>query len=207
MLKINEIFYSLQGESTYAGLPCVFIRLAQCNLRCAYCDTQYAYDNFYEISTDEVLKKIEQYNCPLVEITGGEPLLQKETLLLTKNLCDKNYKVLIETNGSLAIKDLDKRAVVIMDIKCPSSGCSQSFLEENINFFKKIDQVKFVIADEIDYNWAKEKIKKYALQNLAEIIFSPVFGKIEPSILAQWILRDKINVRLQVQLHKVLNVK
>jgi 7-carboxy-7-deazaguanine synthase len=205
MLKINEIYYSVQGESTFAGRPCVFIRLTYCNLRCSYCDTEYAFYEGYDKSIDSVLDEIKKYNCNLVEVTGGEPLVQKESLELMKRLAEEGYEVLLETGGSLPIKDIDKRVRIILDLKCPSSKMMKKNLYENIDHLKPVDEVKFVIGTKEDYEWTKEIINKYELSNKCEILFSVVFGKLEPVELVNWIIEDNLNfVRFQLQMHKFI---
>jgi len=206
MLKVNEIFKSIQGESTYAGLPCTFIRLAGCNLRCTYCDTNYAYYHGREISDEEIISKIEEYKVKLVEFTGGEPLLQEETPQLIKTLLNKGYSILIETNGSICIGCLDPRLTIIMDYKTPGSGMSERMNDKNFQFLKETDQIKFVITDEGDYKWSKDVITK---NNLIErfggnILFSPAYGILSPKTLVSWILRDNLPVRLQLQIHKYI---
>lgn len=205
MLKVNEIYHSVQGESTYAGLPCVFVRLTFCNLRCTYCDTEYAYYDGKDFSLKQIIDEIKKYNCKLVEITGGEPLVQmNECLDLMKQLSDEGFEVLIETGGSLSIKDIDPRVKVIMDLKCPSSGMEKKNLYENIDYIKPVDELKFVIGSREDYDWTVEIIKKYDLENKCKILFSVVFGKLEPVQLVNWILEDKLNVRFQLQMHKFI---
>ena len=205
MLKVNEIYHSVQGESTYAGLPCVFVRLTFCNLRCTYCDTEYAFFEGNDLSIGQIIAEVKKFNCKLVEITGGEPLFQMEECLeLMKQLCDDNFEVLIETGGSLPIKDIDPRVKVIMDLKCPSSGMEKKNLYENINFLKPVDELKFVIGSRDDYDWTIAVIKKYDLKNKCKILFSVVFGKLEPVQLVDWILADKLNVRFQLQMHKFI---
>lgn len=205
MLKVNEIYYSVQGESTYAGLPCVFVRLTFCNLRCTYCDTEYAFYEGKDLSISEIIGEIKKYNCKLVEITGGEPLVQMDECLdLMKQLCDEGFEVLIETGGSLSIKDIDKRVKVIMDLKCPSSGMEKKNLYENINYLKHEDELKFVIGSREDYEWTVDVMKKYDLEKKCKILFSVVFGKLEPVQLVNWILEDKLNVRFQLQMHKII---
>ncbi len=203
-LKVNEIFKSIQGESTFAGLPCAFIRLAGCNLRCAYCDTAYAYEEGQEWSVSDLIIRIAEYGCKLVEITGGEPLLQNETHNLAKNLIRQGFKVLIETNGSLDISAVDKKAVIIMDVKCPGSGMSRKNLWKNIDLLKHNDEVKFVIGSKKDYLWAKSKIREFNLPERCKVIFSAVHGILEPRELAEWILKDNLQVRFQLQLHKYI---
>ncbi|MCU0342407.1 MAG: radical SAM protein [Ignavibacterium sp.] len=205
MLKVNEIYHSVQGESTYAGLPCVFVRLTYCNLRCTYCDTEYSFYDGKDLSIPEIISEVKKYDCKLVEITGGEPLVQMEECLeLMKQLCDQGFEVLIETGGSLPIKDIDSRVKVIMDLKCPSSGMEKKNLYENIDYLKSTDELKFVIGSREDYEWTKEIIVKYSLDKKCEILFSVVFGKLEPVKLVNWILEDKLNVRFQLQMHKII---
>jgi 7-carboxy-7-deazaguanine synthase len=203
MLKINEIFYSIQGESSYAGLPTVFIRLTFCNLRCTYCDSEYSFYDGIDYSIDEIITEIEKYNCKIVEITGGEPLFQKNTLDLMRILCDKNYEVLLETSGSLPIKNVDKRVKIIMDLKTPSSGMEKKNFLENLNYLKKFDEVKFVIGNRTDFEWSKSMLPKINLDS-KNIIFSNVFGKLDNQTLAEWILEEKIKVRFQLQMHKYI---
>ena len=204
MLKINEIYYSIQGESSKAGLPCVFIRLTYCNLRCTYCDTEYAFHEGKDYSIDEVIEQVKKYNCTLVEVTGGEPLFQKECYDLLKRLCEEKFEILLETGGSLPIKDVEPSIKIIMDFKCPSSGMDKKNLYENINYLKSSDELKFVIGSKEDYEWSKEIIKKYKLINKCGILFSVVFGVLEPLTLVNWILEDKLNVRFQLQMHKFI---
>jgi 7-carboxy-7-deazaguanine synthase len=205
VLKINEIYFSLQGESSKAGFPCVFVRLTYCNLRCSYCDTEYAFYEGKEFTITDVIEEIRKYGCSLVEITGGEPLVQKdECLQLIKRLCDEGFEVMIETGGSLPINEIDSRVMIIMDLKCPSSGMIKKNLYENIDHLKPGDEIKFVIGSYEDYEWAKEKLKEYDLSSRFSILFSVVFGVLEPLTLAEWILKDKLKVRFQLQLHKFI---
>ena len=204
MLKVNEIYYSIQGESTFAGKPCVFIRLTYCNLRCSYCDTEYAFYEGEDKSIEEVIEEVKKYDSKLVEVTGGEPLVQKEALHLMRKLCDDGYEVLLETGGSLPIDSVDKRVRVILDLKCPSSKMKGKNLYENLDHLKPIDEVKFVIGTREDYEWAKEIINKYKINEKCEILFSVVFNKLEPLTLTNWILEDKLNVRFQLQMHKFI---
>ena len=204
-IDICEIFYSLQGESTFAGLPCIFIRLSGCNLDCSWCDTDYAKHEFKAMSLDHILQQIASYKCSLVEITGGEPLLQKNTAPLISGLVEKGYRVLLETNGSKSIKNIHPDCIKIIDIKCPSSSESDSFLFENFKFLSEQDELKFVIAQRHDYEFTKAIIKN----NLAKISpekihLSPVFGQIKPEIIAEWILEDNLNARLSLQQHKII---
>lgn len=203
MLKVNEIYFSLQGESTYTGLPCVFVRLTYCNLRCSYCDTEYAFYEGKEMSVEEIVSKVESYKCKLVEVTGGEPLFQDECKILLKELCDKDFTVLLETGGSLPVKEIDKRVVIIMDLKTPSSGMTKKNLYDNINHLKPADEVKFVIGSREDYEWSKNIIDKYKLTE-CKILFSTVFDKLLPRTLVEWIIEDNLNVRFQLQAHKFI---
>lgn len=205
-LKVNEIFYSIQGESSYAGRPCAFVRLTGCNLRCAYCDTQYAYEEGTWIELNEIIDKIKIFACRLVEITGGEPLLQEQTPELIRTLLDQNFTVLLETNGSMDIGAVDERCIRIMDIKCPSSGESERTHLENLDILTPNDEIKFVVGSREDYEYAKFMLSTFLPErsHLKPPLFSPVFGKIDAQTLAQWILRDRLDVRLQLQLHKLI---
>ena len=205
MLKINEIYYSIQGESTSAGKPCVFVRLTYCNLRCTYCDTEYAFYEGKEMSVQQVIDEVGKFDCKLVEVTGGEPLVQfDECLELMKRLSDLGYEVMIETGGSISIKDIDPRVKIIMDLKCPSSEMEKKNLYENVQYLKQTDELKFVIGNREDYEWTINQMKKYNLSDKCEILFSPVFGKLEPVELVNWILEDKLDVRFQLQMHKFI---
>lgn len=203
-LIINEIFYSIQGESSYAGFPCIFIRFTFCNLRCRYCDTSYAFFEGERYTIDEVITKVLKYKTPLVEITGGEPLLQEGVYPLIDKLLFNNKKVLLETNGSLPIDRIDKNVIKIVDFKCPSSNETDKNLFENIYYLNPFDEVKFVISDRIDYEWAKGIIYKYNILDKCKVVFSPVFGKIEPKMIVEWILKDQINIKFQLQIHKYI---
>lgn len=204
MLKVNEIYFSVQGESTKAGLPCVFIRLTYCNLRCTYCDTEYAFYEGKDLTVDQILSEVNKYGCKLVEVTGGEPLFQNECLDLMNRLCNEGFEVLLETGGSLSIKEVDEKVKIIMDLKCPSSGMLKKNLYENINYLKSKDEVKFVIGTKEDYEWTKEILQKYNLTSKCEVLFSVVFSKLEPVTLVEWMLADKLNVRFQLQMHKFI---
>ena len=204
-MKVCEIFTSIQGESTYAGLPCTFVRLTGCNLRCTYCDTQYSYDNGIEMTSIDIIGRVRHAGIKLVEITGGEPLLQREeTLLLTGALLDEGYEVLIETNGSRSIQDIDKRAVIILDVKTPGSGMSEEMDFSNFALLKPSDEVKFVICDRADYDWSKKMLTTFSLTEKAKVLFSPALGMIQPSQLAGWIVEDRLAVRLNMQIHKYI---
>jgi 7-carboxy-7-deazaguanine synthase len=204
MLKINEIYYSIQGESTKAGLPCVFVRLTFCNLRCTYCDSEYAFYEGKDLSIGEIIDEVRKYNCSLIEITGGEPLFQEESLSLMKHLADNGFEVLLETGGSLPVKNIDSRVKIIMDLKTPSSGMLKKNMYENLDFLKNDDEVKFVIGSREDYLWSKQIIEKYSLDKKNSTLFSVVFGKLLPLELVNWILEDKLNVRFQLQMHKFI---
>ncbi|HID29289.1 MAG TPA: radical SAM protein [Desulfobacterales bacterium] len=205
-LKVNEIFFSIQGESSYAGRPCVFVRLTGCNLRCSYCDTQYAYEEGEELEIANIVERVTSHRCPLVEVTGGEPLIQEETPMLINRLLEKDYEVLMETNGSQDINRVDDRCVKVVDIKCPSSGHSGDNELENLYRLTSHDEVKFVIADRNDYEYAKQILNLMATNTFGEnaVHFSPAYGRIEPKTLAEWILEDHLDVRLHLQLHKVI---
>ena len=203
-LRINEIFYSIQGESTFAGEPCVFIRLAGCNLRCDWCDTEYAFSEGREMSFMEILDEVDKYNCRLIEVTGGEPLFQEGVLSLLKLLAEDGRIILLETGGHMDISNVDARVTCIMDIKCPSSGESEKMRWKNIDLLKPLDEVKFVIADRKDYNWAKKIIKKYSITKRCTVLMSPVFSRLSNQELAEWILDDRLNIRLQLQIHKYI---
>ncbi len=203
-LKINEIFYSIQGESGLSGLPCVFIRLTYCNLRCTYCDTEYAFYEGRDMTIDEICSEVRKYDCNLVEITGGEPLVQENVHVLMSTLCNSGYRVMIETGGSLPIEKIDRRVKVIMDLKTPSSGMSEKNLYSNIDHLKPDDEIKFVIGSREDYEWSKEIISRYELPGKASVLMSPVFDEMQNIDLASWILNDNLNVRFQIQLHKYI---
>ena len=204
ILKINEIFKSIQGESTYTGLPCIFIRLTYCNLRCTYCDTEYAFHDGQDMSIKEILEYIEPMGIKLVEITGGEPMLQKNVISLMKELLQNNYKVMLETSGAISLKDVPKEVNKIVDFKCPSSEMSDKNLWSILDELNLRDEIKFVVGDLNDYKWVKSKISKYNLDSKWTILLSPVFGKITLEEMANWILQDNLKVRLQLQMHKYI---
>jgi len=195
---------SIQGESSYVGLPCTFIRLTGCNLRCSYCDTTYAYYDGRNLSEDEIILKIRKAGLNLVEITGGEPLLQRDVYHLIVQLLDESYTVLVETNGSQSIKDIDRRAVMILDIKTPGSGMCEEMHFSNLDILKKTDEVKFVITNRIDYEWSKDIIDRYGLMDKCHLLLSPAFGILLPEDLARWVLEDRLGIRLNLQLHKYI---
>lgn len=205
MLRISEIFYSLQGESSTAGMPTVFVRLTGCPLRCQYCDTEYAFSGGEIMSLGDIEDTVANYQCGYVTVTGGEPLAQSECLPLLRKLCDKGYAVSLETSGALPIENVDERVSIVLDLKTPGSTESQKNREENIGHLKSADQVKFVICDRQDYEWAKAKVQQLELcSRVDEILFSPSFGQLMPDQLAQWILEDKLKVRMQLQMHKLI---
>ena len=201
-LTINEIFFSIQGESSWTGLPCLFVRLAFCNLRCVWCDAAYTFYEGKEMSFDDVFDALRAYPCKLVEVTGGEPLAQDNCLPFMTRLCDEGYTVLLETSGSLDISRVDPRVHRIVDFKCPGSGMSARNRLKNIEFLKPTDELKFVIADRLDYEWAKDLVRKHGLRGRCPVLFSPVFGQLDNLTLVTWILDDGLDVRFQVQLHK-----
>lgn len=204
-LDVCEIFYSLQGESTFAGLPCIFIRLSGCNLNCTWCDTGYAGQDSTPMEIDRILEKIQTYNCSLVEITGGEPLLQKNTPALASILLENGYQVLVETNGSISIHTLPQGCIRILDIKCPSSNEAESFLKDNYQFLDPDDEIKFVIGTRKDYDYAKSIIHdELSGFSKKKIHLSPVFGHILPEQLAEWLLEDNLQARLSLQQHKII---
>ncbi len=203
-LRITEIFYSLQGESSTVGLPTVFIRLTGCPLRCGYCDTSYAFSGGEWMSLDEILKKTDEYSPQYVTVTGGEPLAQKDCLKLLSYLCDAGYQVSLETSGALDVSEVDSRVSRVMDIKTPDSGEAEKNRYENIQHLESRDQVKFVIGSKQDYDWARKILDQYSLVSRCEVLFSPVRETLEPGKLADWILEDRLQVRFQIQLHKHL---
>lgn len=205
-LKVNEIFYSIQGESSFAGYPCVFARLAGCNLMCSYCDTRYAYDEGTEMEIPEIMERAEMYRCSLVEVTGGEPLIQKETPRLIHCLLEKGYHVLLETNGSQDISIVDRRCVKIIDIKCPSSGEMEKNDFKNLERLTEKDEIKMIVGDRADYDYATKIIEmiKQKASTKNPVHLSPLFGKMPYQTLAGWILEDRLPARLHLQLHKVI---
>jgi 7-carboxy-7-deazaguanine synthase len=203
-MRITEIFHSIQGESSYAGQPCVFIRLTGCPLRCTWCDTDYAFHGGQDGSIDDVLAKVHRYRCRLVEVTGGEPLAQPESLPLMARLCDAGYTVLLETSGAFDIAPVDPRVHVILDVKCPGSDMTDRMHWPNLSRLAAKDEAKFVLADRADYDWARETLARYDLANRCTVLFSPVFGSLDIRELAEWILADRLPVRFQLQMHKYI---
>jgi 7-carboxy-7-deazaguanine synthase len=204
-LNLCEIFYSLQGESSFTGLPCTFVRLSGCNLDCSWCDTRYAKDESRSLSIEKIIDQVKALGCGLVEITGGEPLLQEKTSTLISQLLDLNFQVLLETNGTLSIGDIDPRCIRILDIKCPSSNEANSFLFKNLEYLTKKDEIKFVVGSRKDYEFARAIIlEKLAQRPGKGIHISPVLGQITPEIIAAWILEDRLPARLSLQQHKII---
>lgn len=204
-LRITEIFYSLQGESNTVGIPTIFIRLTGCPLRCGYCDTEYAFSGGTIKSLEEIQQAVSRYQCNYITVTGGEPLAQPECLQLLSSLCDQGYIVSLETGGALTIENVDKRVCIVMDLKTPGSQEASKNRQENIAHLKLTDQIKFVICDRKDYDWAKAKMQVLDLgARVGEILFSPSYGQLRPQQLAEWVLEDKLAVRMQLQLHKLI---
>lgn len=201
MLRVTEIFHSIQGESTHAGRPCAFVRLTGCNLRCRWCDSEYTFTGGEKMSLEDVVAKVKSYGCDLVEITGGEPLAQQEAFDLIRRLCDEGLEVLIETSGSIDITPVDRRAKIILDIKCPGSGEVEKNRWSNLDDLRPHDEIKFVIAGRGDYDWARNVINEKRLAGRT-ILFSPVWGELDLRSLAEWMLADRVPARLQTQLHK-----
>ena len=204
MLTINEIFKSIQGESSFSGLPCVFIRLTGCNLRCTWCDTEYAFYEGKPKSVQDIVDAIEPLGVPLVEITGGEPLLQDEVYDLMNALLKKDFKVLLETGGGVSIEKVPEQVVKILDIKCPGSGEASKNLWDNLDHLNPQDEVKFVLADRTDYEWSQEVLERTGIHKKVTVLFSPVYDKLDLKELAAWVLEDNLPVRVQTQLHKVI---
>jgi 7-carboxy-7-deazaguanine synthase len=204
VLKIHEIFHSLQGESTRVGLPTVFVRLTGCPLRCGYCDTAYAFQGGENMTLQQILERVASYGAHYVTVTGGEPLAQKQCIPLLKMLCEAGYDVSLETGGSLDTSHVDPRVSVILDIKTPGSGEVQKNLWANLQHLKSSDEVKFVLCDREDYEWAKQVLADQGIASKCTVLFSPVYSQLNPTDLADWVLQDRLPVRMQVQLHKIL---
>ena len=205
MLTVNEIFYSIQGESTQAGRPCVFVRLTACDLRCSWCDTPYAFHEGRKMSIEDVVAEVQSYGCPLVEVTGGEPLLQREVYPLMNRLAEEGFTVMLETGGHLSTDQVPAHVTSIIDVKCPASGESAKNHWANLERLKPQDEVKFVIQDREDYEFARDVVHRYDLPaRSAAVLFSPVHGVLDPKDLAGWILSDKLPVRMQLQVHKYI---
>ncbi|MBL8043210.1 MAG: 7-carboxy-7-deazaguanine synthase QueE [Nitrospira sp.] len=202
MLKVTEIFHSIQGESTHAGRPCVFVRLTGCPLRCTWCDTAYAFYGGRDFTENDVIEQVRAFGCPLVEVTGGEPLSQPEACSLLARLCDEGFEVLLETSGAIDTAGVDRRVRVVLDVKCPGSGMAERMHWPNLERLASHDEVKFVIKDRGDYEWARDLIRRRDLTARCTVLVSPVFGETDPRQLAEWVLADRLPVRFQLQLHK-----
>lgn len=208
MLNISEIFYSIQGETSYTGLPTIFVRLAKCNLRCNYCDTKYSYQSDIYKSINEILDEVKSFKpIKLVCITGGEPLLQNEVYALFNRLLQQNYHILLETNGSLLINKVPMQVIKIVDFKVPASEMSDKNCWENINYLNPVDEVKFVLQNRADFLWAVKQVKQYNLTDKCKVLFSPVHNKLTYKQLANWILDVRMQIRLQLQLHKLISIR
>ena len=203
-LLIHEIYRSVQGESSFAGLPCVFVRLAVCDARCSWCDSPHAFNQGSPWAPESVLQRVQEYACPLVEITGGEPLLQEEVLPLMSALADRGLSVLLETSGAHDVGRVDPRVHIIMDLKCPDSGECSGNRWANLDVLKATDQVKFVIASRGDFEWASDVIRRHGLDHRFTVLLSPAFGLVRPVELASWLLESSLHVRMQLQLHKYI---
>ena len=205
MLTVNEIFHSIQGESTHVGRPCVFVRLTACDLRCSWCDTPYAFHEGQKMSVDEVLSQVRAFGCEVVEVTGGEPLLQPDVYPLMQGLLDDGRTVLLETGGHRSVDRVPAAVIRIIDVKCPGSGESGKNHWPNLDHLRPADEMKFVIKDRLDYDYARDVVARYGLiGRCAAVLFSPVHGELDPKQLAQWILADRLPVRLQLQAHKYI---
>lgn len=203
-MRVTEIFHSIQGESTFMGRPCVFVRLTGCALRCTWCDTEYSFYGGTEMGLEQVLAEVAGYGCPLVEVTGGEPLHQPDAFRLLSRLCDAGYEVLLETSGAVDIGPVDRRTHIIMDVKCPGSGMTDRMHWPNLEKLSSKDEAKFVLLDRADYEWARDVVAQHALADRCAVLFSPVFGKLDLQSLAEWMLADRLPVRFQAQLHKFI---
>ena len=203
-LQVTEIFHSIQGESSYSGRPCVFVRLTGCPLRCTWCDTDYAFSGGTSMTTDDIMAQVKGFQCQLVEVTGGEPLSQPEAFGLITRLCDAAYEVLVETSGAIDVTPVDRRAHVILDIKCPGSGMADHMHWANVETLTDKDEAKFVIKDRQDYEWALTIVKRFRLTDRCPVLFSPVLDELKLQSLAEWILEDRLPIRFQVQLHKYI---
>jgi 7-carboxy-7-deazaguanine synthase len=204
MLTINEIFHSIQGESTHSGRPCVFVRLTACDLRCSWCDTPYAFHEGRKVSVEDVVSQVRSFGCDLVEITGGEPLLQRDVYPLMTALLQQGHEVMVETGGHLSVADVPADVVRIIDVKCPGSGEAGRNHWPNLDALRPRDEVKFVIRDRVDYDYARDVVARHGLASKAAVLFSPVHGVLAPADLAAWILADRLPVRLQLQSHKYI---
>ncbi|HKY06516.1 MAG TPA: radical SAM protein [Blastocatellia bacterium] len=203
-MRVTEIYQSIQGESSFAGLPCVFIRSTGCDLRCSWCDSEFTFTGGSRMTVDEIMSEVEKYDCQLVELTGGEPLLQPDIYELATRLVESGRRVLIETGGHRDISKLDARVIRIMDLKCPASNECEKNLWSNLEHLRPTDEVKFVLADRNDYEWALDTIRKHGLEDRAHLLISTAFGKLEPALVVGWMLEDRLRARFQLQLHKYI---
>jgi len=203
-MRITEIYKSIQGESSYTGLPCVFVRTTGCDLRCRWCDSEFTFTGGTPMTIDEIVSHVEEYRCDLIELTGGEPLLQPEIHELARRLCDAGNTVLIETGGHRDISGLDARVIRIMDLKCPASGECERNLWSNLQHLQPADEVKFVIADRTDYEWARATIRRHGLEDRVKILISTAYGLSGPRDLVEWMLEDRLRARFQLQVHKYI---
>jgi 7-carboxy-7-deazaguanine synthase len=203
-MRITEIYQSVQGESSFAGLPCVFVRTTGCDLRCEWCDSEFTFTGGTQMTLDQIMAEVAKYDCHLVELTGGEPLLQTEIYELATRLGDAGHTVLIETGGHRDISKLDPRVIRIMDLKCPASGECEKNLWSNLEHLRPVDEVKFVIADRADYDWTVQVIRKHGLEDRVQILISTAFDRVEPQQVVAWMLEDKLRARFQLQLHKYI---
>ena len=203
-MRITEVFHSIQGESTLAGLPCVFVRLTGCPLRCTWCDTEYAFVGGTDRSIDDILDTVRSYGCRLVEVTGGEPLAQPDTATLLRRLSEEDFTVLLETSGAVDTAIVHPSVRIILDVKCPASGMTERMHWPNVERLRPQDEAKFVIQDRSDYEWAKNVLDRFRLTDRCPVLFSPVFGALDPQQLAEWLLADRLPIRLQLQLHKYI---
>ena len=203
-MRITEIYQSIQGESSYAGLPCVFVRTTGCDLRCSWCDSEFTFTGGTQMTLDQTMAEVEKYDCEMVELTGGEPLLQPDIYALATRLADARHTVLIETGGHRDISKLDPRVIRIMDLKCPASGECERNLWSNLEQLRPVDEVKFVIADRADYEWMLKTIRERRLEDRAKLLISTAFGTIESEQVVAWMLEDKVRARFQLQLHKYI---
>lgn len=203
-MRITEIYQSIQGESSYAGLPCVFVRTTGCDLRCSWCDSEFTFTGGTTMTLDRIIAEVEEYDCELVELTGGEPLLQPEIYELATRLADAGLTILIETGGHRDVSKLDPRVIRIMDLKCPASGECEKNLWSNLEHLRPVDEVKFVIANRDDYDWTLETIREHRLEDRVKLLVSTAFGMIDPDRVVEWMLADKLRARFQLQLHKYI---
>lgn len=203
-MQITEIYQSIQGESSYSGLPCVFVRTTGCDLRCSWCDSEFTFTGGTKMSVDEILETVARFDCKLVELTGGEPLLQHDIYDLATRLLDRGHTVLIETGGHRDVSKLDSRVIRVMDLKCPASGECENNLWSNLEHLRSIDEVKFVIADRNDYEWTLQTIRQHNLEDRVHLLISTAFGTVAPSQVVEWMLADKMRARFQLQAHKYI---